>query len=196
MREERMSEENIIVELDRIFYPRSVALLGASNKQGKIGRIFLERFIETGFKEFYPVNPGESEVLGVRAYPKIADIPGPVDADSLMNQDKTGFWDTSTNRPNSLDPDYKDNNWMKSPRVVRIPVYNPDSSSNGGLNTPPGGSLPFQPLGFIGFWVQDVLYDPGTNLGTVVGRYVTVEGFGGDEGEASGGTVLNIRLVE
>ena len=124
------------------------------------------------------------------------DIPGPVDADSLMNQDKTGFWDTSTNRPNSLDPDYKDNNWMKSPRVVRIPVYNPDSSSNGGLNTPPGGSQPFQPLGFIGFWVQDVLYDPGTHLGTIVGRYVSVEGWGGDEGEDSGGTVYNIRLVE
>ena len=131
------------------------------------------------------------------------DIPGNADPNSLMNQDPTGYWDTKTNRPNSTDSRYSDNNWANSPRVVRIPVYNPDSSSGSppGVNTPPGGSGPFKPLGFVGFWVQDVVYldkDPVTNkqLGTIVGRYVTVEGIGGDEGEDSGGTVFNIRLVE
>lgn len=128
------------------------------------------------------------------------NIPGKVDSISLMNQDPTGFWDTSTNMPNSLDARYSDNNWAASPRVVRIPVYHPDASYNGGLNTPPGGSNPFQPLGFFGFWVQDVIYtdkDPltGRQLGTVIGRFVTVEGVGGGESEGEG-TVFNIRLVE
>jgi acyl-CoA synthetase (NDP forming) len=74
-----MSDKKLISELDGIFHPRSVALLGASNKEGKIGRIFMERFVESGFQELYPVNPGESEVLGVRAYGSLLDIPGPVD---------------------------------------------------------------------------------------------------------------------
>lgn len=39
----------------------------------------MERFLEMGFQELYPVNPGESEILGVRTYRAVADIPGPVD---------------------------------------------------------------------------------------------------------------------
>jgi acetate---CoA ligase (ADP-forming) len=74
-----MPGATVHAELDRIFHPRSVALLGASNKQGKIGRVLMERFLEMGFHELYPVNPGESEILGVKAYRTIADIPGPVD---------------------------------------------------------------------------------------------------------------------
>ncbi len=69
----------ILAKLDRIFHPRSVALLGASNKHGKIGRVFMERFLGMGFQRLYPVNPGESEILGVKAYRALADIPEPVD---------------------------------------------------------------------------------------------------------------------
>jgi acyl-CoA synthetase (NDP forming) len=74
-----MTERNILAELDPIFHPRSVALIGASGKQGKIGRVLMERFLDTGFQEFYPVNPRESEILGVKAYRTVTDIPGPVD---------------------------------------------------------------------------------------------------------------------
>jgi acetyltransferase len=74
-----MSGTNSFAELDRIFHPRSLALIGASNKQGKIGRVLMERFLETGFQKLYPVNPGEGEVLGVKAYRTVTDIPGPVD---------------------------------------------------------------------------------------------------------------------
>ena len=74
-----MSKATVLAELDRIFHPRSVALLGASNKQGKIGRVFMERFLEMGFQKLYPVNPGESEILGVKAYRTLADTPDPVD---------------------------------------------------------------------------------------------------------------------
>jgi acyl-CoA synthetase (NDP forming) len=66
-------------ELDPIFHPRSVALIGASGKPGKIGRVFMDSFLRTGFRELYPVNPGEEEILGVKAYPSVLDIPYPVD---------------------------------------------------------------------------------------------------------------------
>lgn len=74
-----MSERNIFAELDPIFHPRSVALIGASNKEGKIARVLMERFQEMGFQDLYPVNPRESEILGVRAYQRVGDIPAPVD---------------------------------------------------------------------------------------------------------------------
>jgi acyl-CoA synthetase (NDP forming) len=76
---EEIPVATLFSELDPIFHPRSVALLGASGKPGKIGRVLMDRFLETGFREFYPVNPGEREILGVHAYPNIRDIPAPVD---------------------------------------------------------------------------------------------------------------------
>lgn len=72
-------EKNILIELDPFFHPKSLAILGASSKEGKVGRLFMERFIETGFQKLYPVNPREVEILGVKAYSSIADIPDPVD---------------------------------------------------------------------------------------------------------------------
>jgi len=69
----------IFDELDPIFHPRSVALLGASGKQGKIGRVLMDRFLDMGFRDLYPVNPSEREILGIKAYPSVKDIPAPVD---------------------------------------------------------------------------------------------------------------------
>jgi acyl-CoA synthetase (NDP forming) len=79
-----MTEKNILAELDPFFHPRSVAILGASGKEGKVGRLFMDRFIETGFQKLYPVNPKESEILGIKAYPNLADIPGPVDVSLVL----------------------------------------------------------------------------------------------------------------
>jgi hypothetical protein len=123
-------------------------------------------------------------------------IPHNPDDDSLMNSDPTARWDTSSNMP--VSDAFPGVNWSKSPRVVRIPVYHPDASYNGGLNTPSAGKSNYQPLGFIGFWIQDVQYSPPNN-GTIVGRFVTVEGYGSGSGGGSGTSgspVLNIRLVE
>ena len=71
--------KNIFRELDPIFHPRSVALIGASAKQAKVGRLFMDSFIDSGFRELYPVNPGEREILGFPAYPSVLAIPHPVD---------------------------------------------------------------------------------------------------------------------
>jgi hypothetical protein len=125
-------------------------------------------------------------------------IPHNPDDDSLMNLDPTARWDTSANMPATDCTAFAGTNWSKSPRVIRIPVYHPDASYNGGLNTPSAGKSNFEPLGFIGFWIQDVQYSPPNN-GTIVGRFVTVEGLGSSAGGGSGTSgspVLNIRLVE
>jgi len=74
-----MGQKEIRNELDPIFHPKSLALIGASDKQGKVGRMFMDRFLDTGFQTLYPVNPGMNEVLGLKAYPSVKDIPGPVD---------------------------------------------------------------------------------------------------------------------
>lgn len=74
-----MAGKGIFAELDPIFHPGSVALIGASGKAGKIGRLLMERFLEAGFPVLYPVNPAEKEILGVKAFPTVTAIPGPVD---------------------------------------------------------------------------------------------------------------------
>jgi acetate---CoA ligase (ADP-forming) subunit alpha len=74
-----MPEKSIFSELEAVFHPRSVALIGASGKPGKIGRVFMDNFLRTGFRELYPVNPGETEILGVKAFRSVLDIPHPVD---------------------------------------------------------------------------------------------------------------------
>ena len=74
-----MAERNIFAELNPIFHPGSVAIIGATGKPGKVGRLFMARFVEAGFRELYAVNPGENEIMGVKSYPTVLDIPYPVD---------------------------------------------------------------------------------------------------------------------
>ncbi len=66
--------------LDFLFSPRSVAVVGAAREKGKVGRIILENIVNHGFRgEIYPVNPKAARIKGRRAYPSVADVPGPVD---------------------------------------------------------------------------------------------------------------------
>src|SRR5205814_802266 len=63
-----------------IFNPRTVAIIGASNEPGKWGYSLMERPLKSGFAgTIIPVNPRESQVQGLRAYPSVLDIPEPVD---------------------------------------------------------------------------------------------------------------------
>lgn len=66
-------------EFEPVFYPRSIAVVGASNK-AKQGTRYLEGLLTAGFKgKVYPVNPTEREILGLEAYPSVSAIPYPVD---------------------------------------------------------------------------------------------------------------------
>ncbi len=66
-------------QLDNMFNPRSVALIGASNTLGKWGFNILALLLGDKSREIYAVNNREAEVLGLKAYPSILDVPGPVD---------------------------------------------------------------------------------------------------------------------
>jgi acetyltransferase len=66
--------------LDAIFEPDSVAVIGATEKAGSVGRSVLWNLISSPFGgTVYPVNPKRPNVLGIRAYPTIAAVPEPVD---------------------------------------------------------------------------------------------------------------------
>jgi len=66
--------------LDPLFSPKSIAVIGASNRQRSVGRaaftnILLNEYTGT----VYPVNPKEHSISGVRAYPSVLDLPETVD---------------------------------------------------------------------------------------------------------------------
>jgi acetyltransferase len=66
--------------LDVFFSPGSVAVIGATDSAGSVGRTLLWNLISNPFGgTVYPVNPKRSHVLGIRAYPSIGAIPEPVD---------------------------------------------------------------------------------------------------------------------
>src|SRR6185369_17836704 len=70
---------NLSSEIHRLFNPESIAVVGASNKPGKMGNLFIKRLAE-GFRgKLYAVNPGEDEVAGIATCRKIEDVPGPID---------------------------------------------------------------------------------------------------------------------
>ena len=66
--------------LDAIFAPRAVAVIGATEKAGSVGRAILWNLIQSPFGgTVYPVNPKRPNVLGIRSYPGIAAIPEAVE---------------------------------------------------------------------------------------------------------------------
>ena len=66
--------------LDAIFSPKSIAVLGASQTPGKVGHDIFANILKGGYKGvLYPVNPSTKSVLSVKSYPTITDIPDEVD---------------------------------------------------------------------------------------------------------------------
>ncbi|HWP47138.1 MAG TPA: CoA-binding protein, partial [Candidatus Limnocylindrales bacterium] len=66
--------------LDAIFAPRNVAVIGATEKAGSVGRTVLWNLIHNPFGGVvFPVNPNRHSVLGIKAYPHIGAVPDPVD---------------------------------------------------------------------------------------------------------------------
>lgn len=65
-----------LIHMKLLFEPSSVAVIGASNDRSKWGYRVMSNIIRGGFGgRLYPVNPGSSEVLGVKAYPRVTDLP-------------------------------------------------------------------------------------------------------------------------
>jgi acetyl coenzyme A synthetase (ADP forming)-like protein len=67
-------------DLDPLFRPRSVAVVGASRRPGTIGYQILDNLLTHGYRGVvYPVNPHARAVHSIPAYPSVDDVPGPVD---------------------------------------------------------------------------------------------------------------------
>ncbi|MBW2621833.1 MAG: CoA-binding protein, partial [Deltaproteobacteria bacterium] len=63
-----------------VFYPESIAVIGASNKSAGFGSGFLRTHLQYGYEgKLYPVNPKGGEIQGLKAYAGVEDIPYPVD---------------------------------------------------------------------------------------------------------------------
>lgn len=61
--------------LGELFHPRSVALIGATENPGSVGRTVMANLLASFQGPIYPVNPKRPSVLGVKAYPSLADLP-------------------------------------------------------------------------------------------------------------------------
>jgi acetyltransferase len=71
--------------LDSLFRPRGVAVIGASNNTFSIGNRVVKNLLSHNFKgPIFPVHPKEPEILGLKAYPSILEVPGPVDVACIV----------------------------------------------------------------------------------------------------------------
>ena len=66
--------------LDRLFSPRSIAVIGASKTVGKVGYLTLSNLVQSGFQgPIVPVNSAGGELLGLTVYKQLADYPDAID---------------------------------------------------------------------------------------------------------------------
>lgn len=66
--------------LESLFWPKSVALIGASTKELSIGNVITKNLLHFGYKgPIYPINPKASEIRGLKAYPTIFDVSEDID---------------------------------------------------------------------------------------------------------------------
>ncbi|MBC7081082.1 MAG: acetate--CoA ligase family protein [Thermoplasmatales archaeon] len=71
--------------LDLLFNPRSVAIIGASHHEGKIGHTVLKNIVLSGYKgKIYPVNPNGGEILGLKVYKSMEEINDEIDLSLIV----------------------------------------------------------------------------------------------------------------
>ncbi|MFI5404790.1 MAG: GNAT family N-acetyltransferase [Candidatus Gagatemarchaeaceae archaeon] len=69
-----------MADIARMFDPKAVALIGATDKEGTVGEATLKNLLKGKAKRsIYPVNPKHESLMGVKCYPSISAVPGHVD---------------------------------------------------------------------------------------------------------------------
>lgn len=77
-------------DLDAIFLPKVIAVIGASERPGSVGRTLVKNLLSTSFGGvIYPVNPKRSSVMGLKAYPCISSVPEKIDLGIIVTPAKT-----------------------------------------------------------------------------------------------------------
>jgi len=76
----RPNHDDIVRQMNRIMKPKSVAVIGASAENGKIGNSVMKNLINGGYKgEIYPIHPKADEIMGKKVYKSVKDVPGEID---------------------------------------------------------------------------------------------------------------------
>ena len=75
-----VNQQNKDPKLDHFFSPKSIAVIGASTKAGKVGHSIVRNILEYDYPgRVYPVNPTADMILGQKAFPDLLSVPDPVD---------------------------------------------------------------------------------------------------------------------
>lgn len=70
----------MVHRLESFFKPKTIAVVGASRNTTKIGHAALKNILISDYEcKAYPINPNEKEILGVRCYKKVTQVPGTID---------------------------------------------------------------------------------------------------------------------
>jgi acetyl coenzyme A synthetase (ADP forming)-like protein len=76
----RPSQDEIVKAMNRIMKPETLAVIGASAEDGKIGNSVMKNLINGGYRgTIYPIHPKADEIMGRKAYKSVKDVPGPID---------------------------------------------------------------------------------------------------------------------
>ncbi|MES2273739.1 MAG: CoA-binding protein, partial [Chlamydiota bacterium] len=77
-------------QLDHIFQPKTVAVIGATDNPGSVGRTVMQNLSATPFGgEIFPVNPKRDSVLGIKAYPDLKSLPKKIELAVIVTPAKT-----------------------------------------------------------------------------------------------------------
>jgi len=77
---QRYSQSEILTAMQRIMNPRSVAVIGASAEDGKIGNSVMKNLINGGYAgAIYPIHPKADEILGRKAYSSVLNVAAEID---------------------------------------------------------------------------------------------------------------------
>ena len=77
---EKKGNKVSVINLDKVFQPRSITVVGASEKPGSIGNALMRNLVERGFSgEIHPINPNHPRIWNLPACSSIADLKVPVD---------------------------------------------------------------------------------------------------------------------
>jgi acetyltransferase len=78
------------LNIDKIFNPQNVAIIGASDEEGSVGCAIVKNFTQSGYQgKVYLVNNRKPEILGIKTYYTVGEIPEPVDLVLIATPAKT-----------------------------------------------------------------------------------------------------------
>lgn len=76
----RPGQDEIVRQMNRIMRPTTVAVIGASSEDRKIGNSVMKNLINGGYQgKIYPIHPKADAIMGCKAYKSVLDVPGDID---------------------------------------------------------------------------------------------------------------------